>query len=81
MVQLIPATAHAATNDNPATSDIDAYIRETRAAAGGDTAALMRTVREIQSKHGAGALLHPAEEYFLERVINPCIHSAVLSAH
>ena len=77
MVQLIPTTAHAAANDNPTSSDIDAYIRETRAAAGGD-AALMLTVREIQSKSGAGALLHPAEEYFVERVINPCIYSAVL---
>lgn len=65
MVQLIPA--HTPANDNPTMSEIDAYIRETRAAAGGDTTVLMRVVREIQHKSGAGALLHPAEEYFVER--------------
>jgi len=27
-----------------------------------------RTVREINSKSGIGALLHPAEEYFIEQV-------------
>ena len=61
MVQLIPARA------DPTMDDIDAYIRETRAA-GGDIAALMRTVREIRSKSGAGALIHPSEEYFMDRV-------------
>ena len=65
MVQLIPADTPA--NDNPTMSEIDAYIRETRAAAGGDMSAIMQTVREIQHKSGAGALLHPAEEYFVER--------------
>jgi hypothetical protein len=51
-------------------SEIDTYIRETRAAPAseGGVAALMRTVREIQSKSGAGASLHPAEEYFMDRV-------------
>ena len=67
MVQLIPA--HTPANDNPTMSEIDAYIRETRAAAGGDTTVLMRVVREIQSKSGVGALLHPAEEYFVEIVL------------
>jgi hypothetical protein len=52
-------------------SEIDTYIRETRAAVGGDTAAITQTVREIQSKSGAGALLHPAEEYFVERATLP----------
>jgi len=68
MVQLIPATAHA--NADPTMSEIDTYIRETRAAPAseGGVAALMRTVREIQSKSGAGASLHPAEEYFMDRV-------------
>jgi hypothetical protein len=70
MVLLIPATAHA--NADPTMSEIDTYIRETRAApaseGGGGVAALMRTVREIQSKSGAGASLHPAEEYFMDRV-------------
>jgi hypothetical protein len=68
MVQLIPADTHTPANDNPTMSEIDAYIRETRAAVGGDTAEITQTVREIQSKSGAGALLHPAEEYFVERV-------------
>ena len=64
MVQLIPD------NPNPTMADINAYIREMRAASGGDTAAiaaLMCVVREIRCKSGAGALLHPSEEYFLER--------------
>jgi len=68
MVHLIPAPAHA--NADPTMSEIDTYIRETRAAPAseGGVAALMRTVREIQSKSGAGASLHPAEEYFMDRV-------------
>jgi hypothetical protein len=67
MVQLIPD------NPNPTMADINAYIREMRAACGGgggDTAAiaeLMCVVREIHCKSGAGALLHPAEDYFLEQ--------------
>jgi hypothetical protein len=72
MVQLIPApaNAHANANADPTMSEIDTYIRETRAAPAseGGVAALMRTVREIQSKSGAGASLHPVEEYFMERV-------------
>jgi hypothetical protein len=71
MVQLIPAHTHTPANDNPTMSEIDTYIRETRAAVGGDTAAITQTVREIQSKSGAGALLHPAEEYFVERATLP----------
>lgn len=65
MVQLIPA--HTPANDNPTMSEIDAYIRETCAAAGGDMAAITQTVRDIQHKSGAGALLYPAEEYFVVR--------------
>ena len=67
MVQLI----HAPANADPTMSEIDTYIRETRAASTseGGVAALIRTVREIQSKSGAGALLHPAEEYFMDRVL------------
>jgi hypothetical protein len=65
MVQLIPD------NPNPTMTDINSYIREMRAAGGGGDmaaiAALMCVVREIRCKSGAGALLHPSEEYFLER--------------
>ena len=66
MVQLI----HAPANADTTMSEIETYIRETRAApaSGGGVAALMRTVREIHSKSGAGASLHPAEEYFMDRV-------------
>jgi hypothetical protein len=62
MVQLIPANAE------PTMSEIDTYIRETRATSGG-VETLRGIVREIQSKSGAGALLHPAEEYFVEMVL------------
>ncbi len=64
MVQLIPD------NDNPTMAEIDAYICESRKY--GHMAGVTETVREIHSKSGAGALLHPAEEYFLSR------YSAVL---
>ena len=53
MVQLIPSNA------NPTMADIDAYLL-----LGAD---IKRVVREIECKSGAGALLHPAESYFLER--------------
>ena len=67
MVLLIPAHADA----DPTMYEIDTYIRETRAAPAseGGVSSLMRTVREIQSKSGTGALLHPAEEYFMEQTI------------
>jgi hypothetical protein len=55
MVLLIPANA------NPTVADIDAYIRIA------DVETLRGVIREIDSKSGAGALLHPAESYFLER--------------
>ena len=61
MVQLIPA------NDNPTRDEIDAYIRESHTTTSGGMAALKIIVREIHSKSGAGALLHPAEEYFVSR--------------
>lgn len=64
MVQLIPPSAHAPANANPTRADIDAYIHggDGSAAAGVET--LRGIVREIECKSGAGALLHPAEEYF-----------------
>ena len=52
MVVIIPGNA------NPTRADIDAYIH------GADVATLNGIVREIECKSGAGALLHPAEEYF-----------------
>lgn len=58
MVQLIPQSTPA----NPTRADIDAYIH------GADAETLRGIVREIECKSGAGALLHPAEEYFVEAV-------------
>jgi hypothetical protein len=56
MVVIIPD------NENPTRTDIDAYI----SVAGVET--LRGIVREIECKSGAGALIHPAEEYFAEAV-------------
>jgi hypothetical protein len=58
MVQLIP------TNDNPTKNEIDAYIYNMLTI---DYKLLHETVREIHNKSGVGALLHPAEEYFVSR--------------
>jgi len=58
MVQLIPGNA------NPTRAEIDAFIRESRMTYDGMTA-LKHVVREIKCKSGVGALLHPAEEYFV----------------
>ena len=67
MVQLIP------TNANPTRAEIDAYIHNSHTTSGGGMAdGVTETVRVIHSKSGAGALLHPAEEYFVSR------YSAVL---
>jgi hypothetical protein len=54
MVQLIPDNA------NPTMAEIDEYL-STR-----DDIDIV--VREIRGKSGVGALLHPAEVYFMERV-------------
>jgi hypothetical protein len=59
MVQLIP------TNDNPTGNEIDAYICEMLNA--NNYGGLNDVVREIHSKSGVGALLHPSEEYFVSR--------------
>jgi hypothetical protein len=67
MVQLIPPSAHAPgnANANPTRADIDAFIHGGYGSAAADAATLRGIVREIECKSGAGALLHPAEEYFV----------------
>jgi hypothetical protein len=60
MVQLIP------NNYNPTQNEIDAFIQH--AVSNDRGSELKRIKREIECKRGVGALLHPAEEYFLERV-------------
>lgn len=61
MVVLIPTTA------NPTRADIDAFIRHSLSSSSDHgITQITNTIREIHSKSGAGALLHPAEEYFLE---------------
>jgi hypothetical protein len=69
MVQLIPPSAHAPgnANANPTRADIDAFIHGGYGSAAA-AATLRGIVREIECKSGAGALLHPAEEYFVEAV-------------
>lgn len=62
MVLLIPGNA------NPTRADIDAYLLQIRThTRESPLRDIKSTVREIECKSGAGALLHPAEEYFLER--------------
>jgi hypothetical protein len=58
MVVIIPGNA------NPTRADIDAYIHGGDGSAAADSETLRSIVREIECKSGAGALLHPAEEYF-----------------
>jgi hypothetical protein len=58
MVLLIPDNA------NPTMAEIDEYIFM----CGSASSDIEGVVREIRGKSGAGALLHPAEEYFVERV-------------
>jgi len=70
MVVLIP------NNPNPTHADIDAYIRDSLSSSSQSALAsssvnqgiteIQNTIREIHSKSGVGALLHPAEEYFFE---------------
>jgi len=67
MVLLIP------TNTNPTRAEIDAFIRESSSSEYGITQ-ITNTIREIHGKSGVGALLHPAEEYFLEAANRVCLH-------
>ena len=60
MVLLIP------TNANPTRAEIDAFIRESSSSLDHGITQITNTIREIHGKSGVGALLHPAEEYFLE---------------
>ncbi len=48
----------------PTHKDIDDYISESFAS--GNITDATYIAREIEAKSGIGALLHPAEEYFLE---------------
>lgn len=61
MVQLLP------TNNNPTKNEIDVYICEMII---NNYTKLNDVVREIHSKSGVGAPLHPAEEYFIESFNN-----------
>ena len=57
MVNLIP------TSNNPSRNEIDAYICEMLNMKNYDI--LNDVVREIQYKYNSGALIHPAEEHFV----------------
>jgi hypothetical protein len=57
MVDLIP------TSNNPSRNEIDAYICEMLNMKNYDI--LNDVAREIQYKYNSGALLHPAEEHFV----------------
>jgi hypothetical protein len=63
MVILIPS------NSNPTRDDIDAFIHESRSPSSSSSehrlTEITNIIREIRCKTGVGALLHPAEEYFL----------------
>jgi hypothetical protein len=69
MVNLIPG------NNNPTRNDIDVYIThefqfvtDNNCRDNDRETMVYHTVREINSKSGVGALLHPAEEYFIQQV-------------
>ena len=47
-------------NANPTMAEIDMFLRCS------PSSSYEHTIREIRSKSGVNALLHPAEEYFLE---------------
>jgi len=49
---------------NPTHKDIDDYI--SKSFTSGNITDATYKAREIEAKSGAGALLHPSEEYFLE---------------
>jgi hypothetical protein len=61
MVDLIP------TSNNPSRNEIDAYICEMLNMKNCDM--LNDVAREIQYKYNSGALLHPAEEHFVNYII------------
>ena len=59
MVQLIP------TNNNPTKNEINVYICEMLNTNKYNYNVLNNMIREIRSKTGVGAPLHPSEEYFV----------------
>lgn len=61
MVDLIP------TSNNPSRNEIDAYICEMLNMKNYDI--LNDVAREIQYKYNSGALLHPAEEHFVNYIL------------
>ena len=79
MVQLIPPSAHAPVNANPTRADIDAYIHGGYGSAAAGVETLRGIVREIECKSGAGALLHPAEEYFVEAAVTATTSASCLT--
>jgi hypothetical protein len=59
-------------NQNPTMFEIDAYISKSESRFD-----IQATIREIECKSGAGALLHPAESYFLERAAAAAAAAAI----
>ncbi len=75
MVQLIPK------NDNPTQEEIDAYVSKMVNA--NNHHVLNDVVREIKSKKGVNAILHPAEEYYIDSVfkyVNVAIYNILLQS-
>lgn len=72
MVILVPK------NNNPTRNETDTYIYEMLASNSHNI--LNYTIKEITSKSSVGALLHPAEEYFINR-FNQHLHSSSNSTH
>jgi hypothetical protein len=70
MVQLIPGI------HNPTQQEIDAHVSKMVNA--NNHHILNNVVREIKSKKGVNALLHPAEEYFIDAVFK-CVNVAIFN--
>jgi len=51
-------------NTNPTQLEIDNFIHDSN-----NSEEITRIVREINAKEGVGALLHPIEEYFRNKII------------
>jgi hypothetical protein len=70
MVKLIPGIT------NPTQEEIDAYVSEM--VNSNNSIVLNDTIREIQSKKSVNALLHPAEEYFINTVFK-CVNMSIFN--